>query len=360
MATGLLPTPEQDQLRAVVRAVVADRARARREAIAAGDDPIAWKALVEQVGVAGLAIPEPLGGSGFGWGELAVVMEELAAGLVVVPVLSSVVLATGALLEAGGERAGELLRRLAGGQDRAALVVPLGLDPAAVAVTHGDGRLRASQVPTLGAAGADILLVHADTDAGIGLFEIDPGAPGIAVESAETLDLTRPMQLVSLDGVESVQLGPLDEGDAVAAVVRQGRLALAAEQVGGARACLDMAVGYARERQQFDRPIGSFQAVKHLLADLFVNVEAAVAALADAVRCVGEPRHDQAVAIAASVAGDAFVDNAEANIHVHGGIGFTWEHDAHLYYRRAITASSLFGHPRALDRELGRQLAAPR
>ena len=137
-----------------------------------------------------------------------------------------------------------------------------------------------------------------------------------------------------------------------------GRFLVAAEQVGGARATLDMAVAWAKERKQFDRPIGSFQAIKHQLADAFVNVEGAVAALADASRLSDRPGNDfsRAAAIAKSMAGDAFHDNAELNIHVHGGIGFTWEHDAHLYYRRALADNALFGHPRWLDATEGRRL----
>ena len=355
LIAGLLPTPEQGELRGLIRSIVTDHVDGRRDAIAAGADTSAWRALVDDVGVGGLAVPEEHGGSGMGWAEVSVAFEETGAGLLPVPVLPTS-LAVAALLQAAGSGSeDDLLRQVAAGTRRAVPVLALGPDATCLAGAE-DGRIELRRASIIEPQDVDVLLVPVETADGALLYALD--AAVASIEPTDTVDLTRPMALVTLDGVNAEPLGAVD----VHWMHDLGRFLVAAEQVGGARACLDMAVTWAKERRQFDRPIGSFQSIKHQLADAFVNVEAASAALAEAARLVaaGGLEFAAAAAVAKSMAGDAFHDNAELSIHVHGGIGFTWEHDAHLYYRRALATNALFGHPRWLDRAVGAQLAAPR
>ena len=208
------------------------------------------------------------------------------------------------------------------------------------------------------------MLVVARSTAGPGLFAVDRGAPGLRAEPMTTLDPTRPMAVLTFDEVPAVLVGAEGQaGRLMSRVLDLACVALAAEQAGGARRCLEMSAGYARTRFQFGRPIGSFQAVKHKCADMLVRVELAEATAREAARLADEAAAESGVAaefgVAAATAhiccSQAYLFAAAENIQVHGGIGFTWEHPAHLYFRRAKSCELLFGgpavyHERLLDR----------
>ena len=205
---------------------------------------------------------------------------------------------------------------------------------------------------------ADLVLVVARSTAGPSLFAVDREAPGLRAEPMTTLDPTRPMATLTFDQVPAVLVGAEGQGGRLMSqVLDLACVALAAEQAGGARRCLQMSAGYARTRFQFGRAIGSFQAVKHKCADMLVRVELAEATAREAARLADEAAPEFAVAAATAhiCCSQAYLFAATENIQVHGGIGFTWEHPAHLYFRRAKSAELLFGgpavyHERLLDR----------
>jgi len=264
-----------------------------------------------------------------------------------VPFLTSTVLA-GQVLAAAGPAAGEALARVAGGAVAALGVTgPAGVwDAAAVELRAGpaagtvDGVLPA--VP-LG-AGADLYVVAARTDDGVDLFAVDAG-PGVTAVAVDSLDLSRPSAGVTFTDAPATRLTTGGSADAVVpSALDIGAVALAAEQLGGAEACLELTVGYLKERRQFGRAIGSFQAVKHACADLLVLVETCRSAVVRARDAEGSP---EALAEAASVAqawcSEAYRNVTAETVQLHGGIGFTWEHDAHLYFRRAHADAVLLG-----------------
>ncbi|MFJ8816448.1 acyl-CoA dehydrogenase [Amycolatopsis thermoflava] len=337
---GLPLTEEHRALAASVRDVLTDRdalgaARAALECDEPGTPPF-WKDVV-QLGWLGLAVGEDYGGQGFGLPELAVVTEEL--GRVVAPgaFVPTAIAISAIQFAASAEDRAVLLPELCGGAATAAV----GL--------HGDLRRDGSTVsgdagPVFGGAEADVLLLAADDD----LVVVRPG-PQVTVAPVRDLDLTRRGARVTCrDAVaEAVLPGARHTARVLA------RVLTAAEAAGGARACTERAVAYAAEREQFGRPVGSFQAVKHLCADMLVDVELATAAAWDAARAgVEGPEAGLAAAVAAEVALGAFVRVAERGIQVHGGIGFTWEHDAHLYLRRALALRGAFGESAAEITEL--------
>jgi len=197
---------------------------------------------------------------------------------------------------------------------------------------------------------ADVLVAAAATEQGPSLFLVRGDAPGVTRSALRALDLTRPMASVAFDASPATLLGAAGSGAAVAeAVLDRAMTALAAEQVGAARACLEASASYARDRVQFGRPIGTFQAVKHKCADMLVKVELAQAAATEAARAASGAEDAPALPVAAAVAhavcSEACMFVAMENIQVHGGIGFTWEHPAHLYFRRAKASQLLFGGP---------------
>ncbi|HZP30541.1 MAG TPA: acyl-CoA dehydrogenase [Acidimicrobiia bacterium] len=314
---ALALTEDHRALAAVVRSFVEERgvlkdARARLDGDA--EDLPAWWPEVAGLGWLGLHLPEAFGGQGYGLAELAVVVEELGRAVAPGPFLPTVI-AAGTVAEAGGaELCGELLPALADGTRVAAV----GLDGA-------DARGGGEQVVIGGGLAQTFLLRH-----GTDLLVFDRAA--VRVTACPSLDPTRPAVRVAVTGDPSATIAG---GAAVA--TRVARALAAAEAAGGTRACLDMAVGYALVREQFGRVIGSFQAVKHHCAELLVDAELSDAAAWDAVRGADreEPEAGLAAAVAATIALPAFRRAAETNIQIHGGIGYTWEHDAHLYLRRA-------------------------
>ncbi|MGV0643707.1 acyl-CoA dehydrogenase family protein [Mycolicibacterium sp. XJ2546] len=346
-----------DDLRDAVRDFLTARSpssavRAAMEIQADYDDRI-WRELTADLGLAAIAVPEEFGGAGAGMGELAVVFEEMGAALLCAPFFSTVGLAIPTLLESGDAAAmRKYLPRLVDGASTATVAFNGTLDawdPAAVTLTAaGDGsnyRLRGDAGFVLDGQTANIILAAANTPAGTSLFAVSADADGLRREPLATLDRTRKVARLRFDGATARLIG--DDGGAAAGLERAYHLAviaLAAEQLGAAQRCLDMAVSYAKERIQFGRAIGSFQAVKHRCADMLVLVEGARSAVQHAAEVP-----DDDLSVAASVAklscSEAFLQVALDNMRIHGGIGFTWEHDAHLYVRRAKASQLIFGSP---------------
>ena len=312
-----------------------------------GYDEQAWRLLGSEMGLAGLGIPEDLGGAGGGLAELTVVAEELGRSLLPVPFFSSTVLA-GQILARCPDTGPDVLARLSAGGELAAFA---GTDsdgcwrPDRLPVeAEADGRLRGQTDFVLDGATAVHLVVAARTPAGCDLFLVAGDAEGVQRRALETLDPTRAQASVSFDGVAGVPLTTAGRGAAAAAAgLDVALVVLAAEQVGGAAACLDLAVEYAKIRHQFSRPIGSFQAIKHKLADLLLLVEMGRSAVDRALAEQDASRLAEAAAVAKIWCSEAYTTVATENVQIHGGIGFTWEHDAHLYFRRARADEQLLG-----------------
>jgi alkylation response protein AidB-like acyl-CoA dehydrogenase len=357
---SLLYGEAEEELRAAVRDLLQERAGwpavlARTETSEPYDTGL-WRVLAADVGCAGLLIPESHGGAGASYREAAVVAEEAGRAVAPVPYLGSAVVATAAALSAGDA---ELLSGLAEGTVTAALAVPFASQPAASPAATvrvvppqsgdapGQARLTGADAGVADALPASVLLVPAD---GVpsGLYAVEAGAPGLTVAPVVSLDQTRPLADLTLDGVPARLLasGP-DAGRAVAAALAAGAAMLAAEQLGVAERCLEMTVTYLKERYQFARPIGSFQALKHRAADLWVAISQARAASRYAAACLADGDADApvAVALAKAACGDAATLAAQECVQLHGGIGFTWEHPAHLYLKRATSSSIGFGTP---------------
>jgi alkylation response protein AidB-like acyl-CoA dehydrogenase len=293
-----------------------------------------WQTLAGELGVAGLLVPESLGGAGAGAREVAVVMEEIGRAVAPVPFLSSAVLATVALLRAGD---GETVAALARGEATAALVVPLSTapgDPVAGVSIGADG-LTGLVSTVAGAGEADVLVVPVAGPDGLELHTVSRTAPGVEVSPLLALDMTRPLATVRFSGAESSRVGTADA--AVAEALQTGAALLASEQLGLARWCFDTTLAYTKQRKQFGRAIGSYQAVKHRLADLWFEVGAATAVARYAADTCARGDEDAAAAaaIAQAYCGGVAVHAAEECIQLHGGIGMTWEYPAHLYLKRA-------------------------
>ena len=362
-------TDEQQDLRDMVRRFLAEKSpvsEARRlMATEAGYDPAVW-AQIGHLGLAGLTIPEKYGGAGRGPVEQLIVCEEMGAALLCAPYLASAVLVACALQASGDEAAqADLLPAIASGQTIATLAVPeedgsWSLDEFQVTARRSGDRylLDGRKSFVLDGMIADLILVAASSDDGPALFAVDgPGdgsAPGLSRQAMQTLDMTRKQAVLTLNGTPGRLVGQAGAAaEIVAQAIRGGVLALAAEQVGGAQRCLDMAVTYAKVRHQFGRAIGSFQAVKHMCADMLLEVESARSAAYHAAWRAADGAVDLplAASLAKAYCSEAYFHVAASNIQVHGGIGFTWEHDAHLYYRRAKSAEVMLGTP-ASHREI--------
>jgi alkylation response protein AidB-like acyl-CoA dehydrogenase len=357
---NFLFTDEQLELRATVRDFLADKsaepAVRRLMATEAGYDPAVWRQMSDQLGLQGLAVPEEYEGAGFGYLELGIVLEEMGRALLCAPYLSSVALATEALLRCADEAARkELLPGLATGRTIGTLALleqpgrwdEAGLRTRARRSGAGwvlDGVKR--HVPD--GHIADLIMVGARTPAGIGLFAVDGAAPGLRRVPVPTLDQTRKQAHLELAGTPARLIGEQADGWRVLRrVLDTAAILLAAEQVGGASRVVDMAVGYARVREQFGRPVGSFQAVKHMCADMLTEAEAARSAACYGLRALAADSEDLplAASLATVYCSAAYCRIAGDAIQVHGGIGFTWEHPAHLYFKRAKACEAMFGTP---------------
>jgi len=353
-------TEEQEELRASVRRFLADRApmTAVRELMETTDglDVGVWRQAGDQLGLQGIAIPEEYGGAGFSFAEQAIVLEELGAALYGGPYLASAVLAATALLASPDEDARKAY--LPG--------IASGATIATLAFTEEDGswepdaiRLAANPAPDNSADGwqldgrksfvldghtADLILVLARTGDTLSLFAVPAEAKGLTRTALPTLDQTRKLARLDFAAVPATLIGSVGDGTAVLSrTLDVAAIAQAAEQLGGAQRALDMAVEYAKVRHQFGRPIGSFQAIKHRCADLLLEVESLRSAVQYAAAAVAEDSAEVPVvaALVKAYASDVYFHVAAENIQIHGGIGFTWEHDAHLYFKRA-KASELF------------------
>lgn len=327
-------------------------------------DPKVWARLGAELGVLGLSVPEADGGVGGSLVDQAVAVEELGATLACGPLFGTVYLAIPALVAASaGSVRDEVLGELVEGRRTAAFAVvdsAGAYHPGAVGVTAaasdvaagaapvaGDGYSLTGSVPrVVDAAAADVLLVAATGPDGVGLYVVDAASAGVDRTALATIDLTRPMATVEFaDAPAQLVAGPDEAERVIAHALQVGSALLAIEQVGAAQHLLDLSVEYAKTRWQFGRPIGSFQAVKHRLADMLVDLEHARSTAYHAVWALADGSDDPALAasIAQATCPAAFSRIASDAIQVHGGIGFTWEHQAHLYFKRATTDAALLG-----------------
>jgi alkylation response protein AidB-like acyl-CoA dehydrogenase len=352
-------TPEQQDLRASTRRLMQSRAplARARELAEAGTrhDPQLWTAMAEQAGLQGLTVPEEHGGSGVSWVELAIVLEEMGRVLLGGPFVSTVVLATEALLASGDPQAqAEHLPALAAGERTATLAVAEadgrwhadGIRTAATGSGH-DVRLTGTKELVLDGADADLLLVVGRGDRGLSVYAVSPDAEGVTAEPLDVLDLTRPMARLHLRDAPARLVGEEGGGWAVVEHVRRAAaILLAAEQVGAMSALVETTAEHARTRRAFGRPIGSFQGVKHRLADMAVRLEMSrSAAYWAAWQEPGSADSALGAEVAASYCSESFLQTAKDAIQLHGGTGFTWEHDAHLFLRRARADIGLIGAP---------------
>ncbi len=337
--TDLVPTRDHIELATSVRKLLDKRSdsQAVRNAFN-GFDIELWSTLCEQMGVAALAIPEEHGGAGFTLAETHVVLEELGRMLTPSPLLACVT-AAAALTDS------PLLEQIAAGTI-ATLAWSGVTGPAntAVGVTFTNGKLTGSVAPVLYGDVAEIIVVTAEHDDGVGLFSVDPST--VTRSKVSGLDPTLSFADLILDKV-SAETITLDAAPALAAAHRVGTLAAAALQVGCAQRGLDMTVEYTKQREQFGRPIGSFQALKHRMADLLVKVQMSRAGAWAAVQAHinDAPNADRLAAAAGSYCSDAAMAVAGETVQLHGGIAITWEHDAHLVLKRAQALNQLFGLP---------------
>lgn len=368
--TELLLTEEQRQLSSVVHSLLSDHSPDSRVReimqTARGFDETLWTRMADELGICGLAVPEEYGGGGAGFAELAVVLEELGGSLACVPYLSSAVLAQTFLLSVDDEKARtRWLPRLCSGAVRATVAIA---EPGRPWTVEGV-RLPASQTDTgwtlsgvktsvIDGATADVILVIARSGAGLSAFAVDGDAPGLTKTSLPTMDQTRKQARLEFGATPATPVGAIGEAEpAFQRLLAIASAALAIEAVGGAQRALDMAVGYARTRLQFGRLIGSFQAIKHKCANMLLQVESAKSAAyyargivnATVKSEVGTLQPDDdfwlSVSLAKAVCTDAFAHCAAENMQIHGGVGFTWEHPAHLYFKRAKANELMFGDP---------------
>jgi alkylation response protein AidB-like acyl-CoA dehydrogenase len=361
-------TEHQAALRSAARRFLGVHAASAkvREAMATerGWDQAAWTQMASELGWSALAIPEAHGGVGAGDEELATVFEEMGRACACAPLFSTVCLGVGAILECGDEA------------QRTAFLEPVvgAAATATLAITERSGAWEASDVQTVASRAdggwvlrgtkryvvdgrtADYVVVVARDEGssgeeGIGLFVVPAGARGLERRAVGTMDMTRKLAEITLRDVRVGSSARLAVGEwrSVERVLHRACVALAAEQVGGAARCLEMAVEYAKVRTQFGRPIGSFQAIKHRCADMLVDLESARSASLHAARVAASSPSDDELSVAATMAkafcSEAFLRCAGETIQIHGGIGFTWDHDAHLFFKRAKSSSQLLGAP---------------
>ncbi len=353
-------TEEQDQLRSFVRQFLEEKSSEEtvRELMEteSGYDEAVWSQMAEQLGLQSLIIPEEYGGQGFGWVELIVILEEMGRSLLCAPFFSTAVLATSALMLADdADAAGDYLPRIASGE----LI-------ATVAMTEENGRWDETGVTATATQDGDawtlngakhyvidghiagLVIVAARSGAGVSLFAVEGDAAGMTRTPLATMDQTRKQAKIELSNTPGRLIGTDGSGwDTMVRVLDRAAVGLAAEQVGGAQMVLDMAVEYAKVRVQFGRPIGSFQAIKHKCADMLLEVESAKSAAYYAAWCAAEDNDElpAMASLAKSYCSEAYFHATAENIQIHGGIGFTWEHPAHLYFKRAKSSELLFGDP---------------
>ncbi|MFB9073381.1 acyl-CoA dehydrogenase family protein [Citricoccus parietis] len=321
----------------------------------AGFDPELWTRMAQEMGLTGIAVAEEFGGSGAGQVELNIVVEELGRALAVSPFFSTVVLASNLLSAlSDAELNQSLLPGIVDGSTTAtvAFIEPAGRfdEDLSTAGSESGGQwtLQGTKVNVLDGGTADHLLVSARTDRGTSIFEVKAGAAGMAVEQQDTLDLTRPQAQITFDGTPARLVGEEGRGaEPLSSTLRLASVSLSSENAGGALRLIELSADYARTREQFGKVIGGYQAIKQKIADVLLQVELARAAAHQVARAAD---HDPDVlplesAMAHALTSEAYVQAAYETIQIHGGIGFTWEHPAHLYFRRAKSNEVLFGTP---------------
>jgi alkylation response protein AidB-like acyl-CoA dehydrogenase len=365
---------EQEEFRGVLRRFLEEKAPAtelrRMFASPAGYDAALWKQMAAELGLQGIHLPESAGGQGFGFLELGIVLEEMGRALLPSPYFASCVLAAEAVRCTGGEL-DPLLPGIASGEVIATLawVEPgAGWAPSEVALeARADGaayRLSGAKRAVLSADAATHLVVAARLpgtrgDAGLTLLALEANAAGVRVAAEEPLDLTRRVGRVELDGARARLVGPAGgAAPGLRKALLRSTVALSAEMIGGAARALDMAVDYAKQRVQFARPIGSFQALKHAAAEVLLEVELARSASYWAWWVADQDGAElaEAAPLAKSACAEAYSLAAATSLQIHGGIGFTWEADPQLHYRRARADAALFGEPAAQRAALAREL----
>jgi alkylation response protein AidB-like acyl-CoA dehydrogenase len=359
--SSIVPTGfsnEQRLLREVVARALRETSppRAVREQMASerGYDPAVWRELCGEVGLAGIHVPEAYGGTGGGAIELGIVAEEMGRHLYCGPFFSSAVMAGYALLVAADEtHRRALLPGIAAGSTLATLVLDDLDDPARVGgsiAATADVALHGTAAIVLDAHVADLLLVVARAASGLVLCAVERASPGVRVEPLQALDQTRKLARLTFDGAAAERLGDLRRQD-LERMWDRICVALAHEIIGGAQHLFDSTVEYTKVRYQFGRPIGSFQALKHRCADLLVELELARAATHHAARCLDAGDSEPwAASMAKAMASDVYVQAAKEGIQLRGGIGFTWEDDTHLWFKRAKSSEVFLGSP-AVHRE---------
>lgn len=368
-----MPANELEDLRGVVREYLAATSPSetvrRLMATDTGYDEVSWHQMAGELGLHGIAVPERWGGAGAGVVELAVVFEEMGRALSCSPFFATVGLATQAILASDDDTAIEqLIPGFIDGSSTATLILNGRLDewdPDAVTLTAdrtlGGYRIHGEAPLVIDGHTADVVLAAARTAAGISLFAVRAGSPGLRRTLLAGLDRTRKVASVQFDDAQAELIGR--DGEAASFLARTSDLALialSAEQVGAAQRCLDMAVDYAKNRIQFGRPIGSFQAVKHRCADMLVQVEGARSAASHAADAASTDDLPTAASVAKMVCSETFMQVALDNMRIHGGIGFTWEHDAHLFVRRAKATQLIFGAPDYHAQRLAALVAGPK
>ena len=364
-------TDEQQQFRSAVRRFLNDKSPAtevrRLMATAEGYDPAVWRQLSEDLALPGIHVPEQYGGAGFGMVELCIVTEELGRALLCAPYFSSAVLAANAILNAGTDaQKSAFLPDIAKGTRLATLAVtePDGnWDPAGiqvVATPDSDGyRLDGVKSFVVDGHVAKLLIVAARAPKttgleGLALFTLDADAGGVERRLLESMDPTRKIARIDFRGAHANLLGSLDDGaETILRTLDRAAIALANEMVGGAQIMLDSAVNYAKLRVQFGRTIGSFQAIKHKLADMLLDLELAKSAAYYAAQAAAadDPEWPALASLAKAAASETYLHTAVECIQIHGGIGFTWDNDTHLWFKRAKSSEVFLGQP-SYHREL--------
>lgn len=352
---------EHIELRATVRRLLESRSpeAAVRQVVDsdAGYDVELWHQMAGQLGLHGLGLPEIYGGSGYGAQETTIVFEELGRALVPSPFFATIALAAGLLAAIGDQdtltrylpsiAAGELVATVAIAE-RAGSWQPQHLSEVVAEHRHGGWRLSGEKTTVLSADTAGLILVVVTADAATSVYAVDPTTPGVTVMPLTALDSTRRQSKVRFHDAPATLVGEHGSaGAAVSSMLDHAAVALAAEQAGAASYLMQMCIDYAKLRHQFGRPIGSFQAIKHKLADIAFDVEQmdSVVRHAATAACTNSAELPVVASIAKIFCSEAFFRIAAETIQVHGGIGFTWEHPAHLYFRRAKSSEYLLGSP---------------
>jgi alkylation response protein AidB-like acyl-CoA dehydrogenase len=357
-------TDEQVALRDTTRRFLAEKAPISGHVRPLLDDPIGtneavWLGLAD-LGTTGLLVAEDYGGAGMTMVEAGIVAEELGAALHPGPWLSTAVAAARALtrLDATDSAAG-LLSGIADGTTVATVCFPDVENPLVAASRQGDrAELRGEVATVPDAAAADVLLVFAEEDGGLGLFSVPTGSPGVSVAPEPGIDQTRKQFGIGFQATPAQRLAEASS-DSVTAVIDDVLIATAADALGAARAVMDMAVEYAKARKQFGQPIGSFQAVQHLCVDMFETVELARSGVIHALWAAdnADPDERHRAALRAKAFAGRLATVGDTAIQVFGGIGYTWEHDAHLYLKRLLSWSAFRGGPDEYLTEVGARLA---